>query len=682
MVERSAGYSIGVDVGGTFTDCIIFDESDETVEVVKVPSRPDRPDQAVLHGVGRLLEMDGADPAAVRHFCHGTTLATNTVIAETGVRVGLITTRGFGDVLFLRRLRFPDPTNINGPLPRHLVSRQDVREIEERVSAAGEVITPLDLEAVVAAVRELREKRGVEAIAISFIHSYRNDVHEVAAKAAIEAHFPDLFVCSSSDVWPRPREYERTLVAVMNAYVGQRTRRYLTGLGNGVRDMGIPAPVLVTRSNGGIMNVETAGQYPVQTMLSGPAAGVVGGLHFAKLAGFDRIVTWDMGGTSLDVSMIDGRLPQTDSARIGDYPLFLPTVDILSVGAGGGSLGWVDASGLLHVGPRSAGADPGPACYGRGGEQATLTDAYLTLGIIDPKHFAAGELELKPELAAAALTRLGTPLGLDAVATADAMVSVATAQIHSQFMPLLARYAVEPSEFALFPYGGAGPTHCFLFARSFGFQRVVVPLFPGLLCAWGSIIADLRFDVPRSIDVDLDRLDAGEFNRQLAEMSAQARDWMDRQGVPVHETLVFRQAHVRYKGQSFEVETALPAGHVEAAGIKRAFIDAYRGRYGYADEEAPLEVISAVVQAVGVTTKPERAPQLKTRATGSGRGSRRVYLDGAWREVTAVERAALAAGDVLAGPVVIDQPDTTTLVPAGFTVRVDEHLNLVGERDS
>ena len=672
--------SIGIDVGGTFTDCVLIDETDGTVELTKVPTVRANPAQSVIDGIARLLERSRIAAGDVRRLGHGTTVATNTVIEETGARVGVLVTEGFRDILALARVRFPRPTDINGALPRHLVSRRQVREVRERMGADGTVVTPVDTEQAVRAVGELIEECGITALAISFLHSYKNDAHERAVCRAVAAAYPGLFVSSSAEVSPRPREYERSLTTVMNSYVGERMRDYLSTFHDEAAARGIAASPLVTRSNGGIMNVDTAGRFAVQTMLSGPAAGVVGALHFAQASGFDRIIAWDMGGTSLDISVIDNRLRHTEEARIGDFPLFIPTLDVMSIGAGGGSLGWVDPSGMLHVGPRSAGADPGPACYDKGGQEPTLTDAYVALGIIDPARFADGELTLERDLALEALTRLGAQLGLSELGTAEAMIEVATAQIQTRFMPLIARYGIDPADYVLFPYGGAGPMHCFVFAKAAGIDRVVVPLFPGLLCAWGTIIADLRYEVPKAVDINIAELDEEPFNRMVAELDDQALAWLRQQGVPTTAHHVIRLAHARYVGQSFELEIPLPGGRITPAEIRRTFVERYHARYGYSDPSGPIEIVSLISQGVGTTTKPSTLPRLPHPRTGTHAGTREVFITGAWRKIAAIDREVLEPDRIYEGPLVIDQSDTTTFVPEGFRVSIDAHRNIVGER--
>ncbi|MCO5091652.1 hydantoinase/oxoprolinase family protein [Bosea sp. (in: a-proteobacteria)] len=668
----------GVDVGGTFTDCVmVLDNGD--VLLKKVATRSDSPDIAVLDGFSQLRERVVDEDCEIVHFGHGTTIATNTVIEENGADVGVLVTRGFRDSLFIGRARFPNPTNLNGPLPRPLVQRRNVREIDERLNVKGEVVRALDLDGAVEAAHALVREHGVKAIAVCLLHAYKNPVHERRIKEALGAALPGLLVTISSDISPRPREFERFTAAVMNSYVGERMRDYLMALRTKAKAAGVGAQILLTKSDGGVFNIETAADYPVQTMLSGPAAGVVAAHHYAKQAGFDKILTWDMGGTSLDVSVIGGRIPYTEEAQVGAHPLFLPSVDVFSVGAGGGSIASVDAVGMLHVGPRSAGALPGPACYGRGGTEPTLTDAYLALGIIDAGRFADKAITLDREKSLSALSALGERLSLDPLTTAEAVLEVATAQIQAKCMPFLARYGIDPDEYALLAYGGAGPTQCFLYARSAGIRRVVVPRYPGLLCALGTLVADLRFDVPRRIDSLVDGIDEQDFDDMLRTMATAATDRIAGQNIAVESTAIERLALMRYHGQSFELEIVLPPGRVGRERLKELFHAAHAARYGYADPAVSIELISIVVRSIGVRRKVELKGPVQPRPF-SPDGVRAVYTDGQWTEIPYVDRANLRAGHEMRGPLLIDQEDTTIFVTAGFDITVDSYLNVVGDR--
>jgi N-methylhydantoinase A len=381
-------YRLGVDVGGTFTDFALVDHEVGNLSILKVPTTPAHPADAILNGIQALVDRDGLNPESIQQFVHGTTLALNTILERKGVSVGLLITEGFGDVLQLRRLRLDDPSNLNSEVPQALISRADVAEVRERMRSDGEIYEPLDIDSLLNAAETL-VVRGAQALVISFLHSYRNPVHEDQAFAVISERYPELYICTSSSIWPQQREYERTLLSVMNAYVGRRLSDYFGELTNRLSELGVPSRVFSTRSNGGILTAGSAAQTPVVTLLSGPAAGVIGAAYLARQAGFDEVVTLDMGGTSADVSIVDGQASYSTENKVGDYPVIMPAIDISSIGAGGGSIAWVDRFGVLKVGPQSAGAEPGPACYDNGGTDATVTDAYLVLGIIDPDHFWA-----------------------------------------------------------------------------------------------------------------------------------------------------------------------------------------------------------------------------------------------------------------------------------------------------
>lgn len=667
---------LGVDVGGTFIDCILTDDSDGSMAFVKVPSEADT-GKSVIGGIETLLSSSSKLADKVGHLGHGTTVATNSIISGTGVSVGVITTRGFRDVLLLGRARFPEPTNLNGRLPSQLAPRDLIVEVDERIDVRGTVIRGLDSDDVERKIASL-VARGVKAIAVCFLHAHRYPIHELRVKALVEERYPDIFVSCSSEIHAKPREYERFLATVMNSSVGSRVAKYLDKVAVGASRLGIKPNLLVTRSNGGIMSADSAGSLPVHTMLSGPAAGVIAARYFAKAAGFENIVTWDMGGTSLDVSVLDGRVRHTDNARIGDFPLFVPTVDVVSVGAGGGSIARLDGAGLLHVGPASAGADPGPAAYDRGGTEPTLTDAYVTLGIIDPTKFAGSALRLRADLARSAIEKLGRTLGLDAERTAEAIITVATEQMYAEFMPVLARQGVDLRNAPLYPFGGAGPTHAFLFAQAVGFHKIVVPRHPGLLCAWGTILADVRYETSRAIGRELSHLRSGDIDETFAELDEEAMTWLKRQNIATRSTSIIRLANVRYHGQSFDIEIVLPGGGNTIQEIERRFLAAYEERYGYAESGRPLDLVSISSHVVGVTEKPHEAPSPVPTSRYS-RSERSIYIDGSWRQVPVFDRAEIEVGPRFAGPLVVDQLDTTVYVPSGFELYADAAGNLIGE---
>jgi N-methylhydantoinase A len=671
---------LGADVGGTFTDFVLVDEAGERVLNFKTPSTPADPARAILQGIEQLVDLHDVEAADIGYFVHGTTLGVNTLIQRTGAVTGLLVTKGFRDILEIGRLRLPDPTNYFVEKTPPLAPRRLVREVEERIMASGQVLKPLDLAQLHEAVQELVDL-GVEALAVCFMHSYRNPAHEQQAVAYLEERFPSLYVCSSSAIWPQQREYERALVAVINAFIGRRMHHYFTRLERNVRDLGVPAAILTTKSNGGIMTARSAREVPVETLLSGPASGVIGALHIGRQSGHDRLIALDMGGTSADVAVIDADVLYSTESAVANLPIVMPAVDVNSIGAGGGSIAWVDALGILKVGPRSAGAEPGPACYGRGGTEPTVTDAYVQLGIVDPRSFLGGRLPLDARLAQEALGRVGGQVGLSADELAAGVLDVTTANMQAQLMPLMARKGIDPRDFALLAYGGAGPTHALLLAREIGIRNVLIPPSPGTLSALGCLVADIKRDSIRTIYRDSAELDVEELEHDFRELETEARAWLADQRLRIETAMTVRSADMRYKGQSFDITVPLPAAEsTSMAAVRAPFHQAYQRIYGIADEKAPVEVINVRVTVIGVTAKPRQAVAPDGDGGRLQLGSRPVREGG--RELTAAvyQRARLRAGDSFSGPSIIDASDTTVYVPTGYTGRVDEWRNLLVER--
>ena len=676
---------LGVDIGGTFTDFALLDETSGALTVLKLPSTPERPSASVFTGVETLAREHGIDPTAIGAFVHGTTLAVNTIIERKGARAALFITEGFRDVLNIGRHRIPDVFNFFSELPAPLVPRARVIEVPERTLADGRVLRGLD-EAVIVRALERLVAEGVTAIAVCYLHSYKNGANELATRRIIAAHAPDLYVSLSSELWPQMREYERGLVAVMNAYVGRRMSVYFADLERELRSLGVTAPVLSTKSNGGVMTAAEAGERPVETLLSGPAAGVIGASFVARLGGHARVITFDMGGTSADVAVVDGEPRFSTENHVGDFPVIMPAIDVTSIGAGGGSIAWIDRDGVLKVGPHSAGARPGPACYGQGGADATVTDAYVALGVIDPARFLGGRVKLDASLADAALERLGRALGLGVPEAAESVLRVATSQMYAALVPLMARKAVDLDRFALLPFGGAGPTHGFLLAREVGIKRVVVPPSPGVLCAIGSLVADVRRDFVRTIHESLRREAAPALMKRIRDgfhaLADEGRRWLTGQGLDFEATHSLWSVDIRYLGQSFELMIPVTENVVaDASGeaLRKAFHANYAQVYGYTDEQADLEILNLRTTAIGVTLKPDIAAHAAGRPVATAVRERRIFLDGAPRTARVLERASLQPGVRLAGPVIVEQYDTTVLVPAGYAVTADRSGNLIGE---
>lgn len=683
-------YRLGVDIGGTFTDFLLMDEERGTYNLVKVASTPDHPSDAILEGLRRLTDVYRIDPSEIVSFVHGTTLAVNTLIQRSGANVGLLVTEGYRDILELRRLRLDDPSQLYSDKPEPLVPRRHVREIRERLLVDGSEYIPLDLDQVERSAQALFAD-GVETLAISFLHSYRNPAHEQIARDRVQHVFPDLYVCTSSEIWPQFREYERTLVAVMNAHIGQKMETYFTALEHELREAGMRTAIYSTKSNGGIMTARSAARVPVETLLSGPASGVIGAASVALQSGHPRVITFDMGGTSADVSVINGDLSYSTEGHVGEFPVTMPAVDVSSIGAGGGSVAWIDAEGVLKVGPRSVGSSPGPACYGRGGTEPTVTDAYVELGIIDPARFLGGELTLQRDLSHAALKTIGQRLGCDAQQAARYVLSVATANMYAEFIPLMARQGVDARDFALLAFGGAGPTHAFMLASEVGIDRVVIPLTPGVLCALGCLMADFRSDFIRTLYLRLSEVAPPDLERRFDEIEHEARTWLSEQNIDQAADLtgmrLVRSADMRYRGQSFELTIAVPHDLSTSSGVDEllsGFHQHYEQIYGHSDREAETEIISVRVQVVGQTIKPNVMTRVndttRTSALPEPLGVRTVRLASPALDVPVYERAALTPGMVLNGPCIIEQYDSTVFVTPGFRIEIDSQRNAIGAR--
>ena len=671
-------YRLGIDIGGTFTDFSVLDASTGTMIALKTPSTPPDFATAVRHGLARLVDEHRIDVSEIGVVVHGTTIAVNTVIQRTGARLGLLVTSGFRDLLEIQRLRIVNPSDLNSNRPAPLIGRADTFEIDERALADGTVDRALD-EARVAEVGRELAGRGVEAIVVAFLHAYRYPIHERRAKEILGSVVPHLPVNASSDIWPQAREYERTSLAVIDAYVQPKVRRYLDEFRRALEEHHVPAVPYVTKSNGGIMPVDAARRFTVATLLSGPASGVMGAAYVAGEAGVRDCITLDVGGTSADIAIIEGGRPRSStSEHIGDFPLIMPVVGVSSIGAGGGSVAWVDEIGVPKVGPQSMGSRPGPACSGHGGTDATLTDAFLVCGFIDPDRFLGGLMRLRRDLAEEAVGRVADAIGTSVPEAAESIVRVAVSTMYAEFSKTISKNAVDPRDFALVPFGGAGPLVGCLVARELGMPLIFVPRSPGTLCALGAITADILNDAVLSVRMRLED-DLASLAPRYRTLEEQLAAWVADHRLTPLATHFRRTADMRYVGQSYQIEievdpTWLDTRNREA--LAAAFHRGHERMYGHADERAPAEIVDIRVQMRG--TMP--SVTLETIAPGSGhprpRRRRPILLDGASMSADIFARADLGEGDRLVGPAILEQDDTTILLPAGFEGTVDRHGNL------
>lgn len=671
---------IGIDVGGTFTDFVLVDPAAGTMRLFKEPSVPQDPSAAVERGLATLLAETGTTGADVELVVHGTTIGLNAIIQRRGARMALVVSTGNRDILEIARLRLPSSYDFTAPRERPLVPRDRVFEIEARMRSDGTIVAEPDEDALAALAEAIREA-DVEAVSVMFLNSYRDASLERRVADALRARLPHVLVSESGVIWPEIREYERCLVGALNAYVQPMMTRYFDRLEAGLARIGVGAPVYITANNGGTLALETARARPIDTVLSGPASGVVASAAVGAGAARRRLVTFDMGGTSADIAVCRAGEPEfTQATFVGDFPLMMPVVNVGAIGAGGGSIVWVDAQGLLKVGPLSAGADPGPACYGRGGHEPTVTDCYLALGIIAPDRFLGGRMRLDVDAAEAALTALAPALGIDGAdapaRVAEAALRVASARMGTEIGKLLAREGVDPRDFALVAYGGAGPTHACLLAESAGLDAVLVPMTPGAFCALGAVLADVRRDYVRTArHVLAEGLSADEWPAVaaiLAELEEEARAFIAREGdlVGAHDLVVSVQ--LRYPGQAYEIEVAVPEAArrtLGSASLADLFHAEHARLYGFSEPGSPV-VTSTIRLGVIGRMAAIRLPEVPARATPEG-GTRPVFRDGVWREARVHARADLGEGALVEGPAIVEQADTTTFVLPGWRARAD-----------
>jgi N-methylhydantoinase A len=673
---------IGVDIGGTFTDIVALDREGRLV-LTKVPSTPKDLLQGIDLAVRRILERAGAPASAVERFIHGTTVATNAVLEQKGAVTAVLTTEGFEDVLELgrqKRSRMYD-LDMDIETPTFVAPRRRRIGIRERLDGRGRVLIPLDEAQVRAAVAALRDD-GVRAIAVCYLFSFIDPTHERRTREICREVAPDISVSLSSEVDPTFREYERLCVTAFDAYLGPVVKRYLAGLSETLANLGIAAVPLVMRSRGGIVSAKIAAQQPVTLFLSGPAAGVIGAKVAAERSGVRDFVSLDMGGTSNDVAVVRGGEPLIAAeGSIGPYPVRTPMVDVNTIGAGGGSIAWIDGAGGLRVGPRSAGADPGPACYGRGGDQATVTDANVLLGYLNPARFAGGLMTLDVAAAERAVGLVARRLGLDTMAAAAGIHRVINARMADQIRLVTIKRGYDPREFSLVVLGGAGPVHGVALAEEMGMAEVIVPEAPGVLAAFGLLAAAIEHHHARTLPGRADAIDLAAVNRCLAELDAAGRARMAEEGVAQADVRVAYAADMRYVGQAYELEVPIgaPLAADGVADVVPAFHAVHERVYGYARAEQPVEFVN--FRAVHRYPLPEPRVSPPARAGGDAAaarvGERRAYFTpGGFVGAGVYDRARLPIGSSVVGPAIVEQADTTTVVPPGYAAAVDPSGNL------
>jgi N-methylhydantoinase A len=672
--------ALGIDIGGTFTDFTLIDPMSGAVHTHKRPSTPKAPSQAVARGIEELMGRLGRRPGDIGSFVHGTTIALNALLERRGADVVLLVTAGNRDILEIARLSRREKLNIKAAQPVALVPRRRVLEVPGRIDKDGEEVAALTQDEVARLAARVAAE-GAESCAVCLINAHANPAHEAMLAAALEQGTAGRPCSRSSELWPEIREYERAVVAVLNAYVQPLMSRYIDRLHRETAEIGLHARLYITQSNGGVMSADTARRKPVHTLLSGPASGVVGAAYAGRLAGVTEAVTVDIGGTSADVSLIRGGEPaHSTEAAIGDLPVVMPSVDVFSVGAGGGSIARVDDFGLLKVGPASAGADPGPACYGLGGVEPTLTDAYVVCGYVNPDNFLGGAMKLDRARAEQAVGRIADALRRSLEETAQDILDIATITMSTALLPLMTKRGVDPRDFTLIPFGGAGATHACLLSDDIRISRILVPPSPGTICALGAAIADVKADYIRSLRVRLDQADAAALRAVYAELEGEARAWLRDDSPAVEGVTIHRSADMRYRGQAFTIEVDVPDAiglpQLAAATLADLFHDRYQELYHNSFRDSAIELINLRVRVIG----RRRPPTLRRVASAAGPddrplpcGRRRILYARAAHDAAIYERATLKSGHVLLGPALIEQLDTTTVVAPDRIARVDDY---------
>jgi N-methylhydantoinase A len=658
---------LGVDVGGTFIDVVFYDDERSELKWAKAASSPANPAAGVLAA----LERSNIDLREIDRFVHGVTIGTNAILERKGAPVWMITTRGFKDTIEVARTNRTVLYNIKTVKPPPLVDRRQIIEIDERILATGAVLRAMDGGEIIAAAQRLSFETPA-ALVVCFLHSYANPQHEEEATRLLRSQLPNWFICNSAEILPEMREYERFNTAVINGYIGPIMQQYLSRLESLLHAKGYAGEVFLMISSGGIVTAKRAARFPVQTVLSGPAGGVAAALHLGQLLGMRNLITYDMGGTSTDVCLIDDlNVPITSDQFIEDYPIRTPQIDIHSIGAGGGSIAWVDAGRILKVGPRSAGASPGPACYAAGGTEATVTDANVVLRRLSASRKLAGSVELSETLAQQAVAQVAAAVPqLDTIAAAEGIVRIAIARMVSAIKEISISRGYDPRDFVLLAYGGAGPMHAAFIADELDITKIVIPPRPGNFSAFGALISNIRHDYVRSLRVDLSTSDLCGILEAFAQLEASARETMIAEGIPGEKITIVRACGMRYIGQSWDLAVRISSSTREPRELADLFHRAHEQRFGYrlADK---VEVVGLRISAIGEIEKP-RLPEWtdEGEAQSALLERRSVHFAGKGAPTPIYDRDRLPRGTKIAGPAIIEEMGSVTIVPHDWNLEV------------
>ncbi|MCI8549073.1 MAG: hydantoinase/oxoprolinase family protein [Lachnospiraceae bacterium] len=669
---------IGVDVGGTNTDICAIDEATGELMVYKLPSSLKDQSQAVVGGVKKIVEKYGLRYEEVDRFIHGTTVATNAILETRGARTALVTTKGFRDLLEIGRQKRPDLYDLQMDKAPVLVPRNLRFELSERMNYRGEILDELKDEELLELVGRLAESHA-EAVAVLFLNAYLNPENEARVKAVIEERLPGIYISTSSEISNQFREFERLCGTVLNSFVGPEVKKYLDNLKHTLEQIGIKK-VYINHSNGGLMSIKEAAAYPIKTGLSGPAAGVIGVQYLMDLIGVKNVITIDVGGTSTDISMIvDGTIESSKDKNISGYPVRIPSIDISTIGAGGGSIAWVDSGGILKVGPQSAGAEPGPACYNRGGKKAAITDARVVLGHLNNKELLNGQLPIDASLSFQAVEALSEKIGMNVEETARGIVTVGNSNIVKEIKNVTVEKGYNPTDFALVAFGGAGPLHAAELMEELNMPMAIIPKAPGLLAAYGLLTEDMRRDFVQTNVLDLNHIPFSSITDRYNRLEREAASWFEKERIPEEERELTYYLDMRYKGQNYEIAVNFDKEIVSMEQLKERFTETYLRLYSYSSADE-IQIVNFGLSAIGHIAKPRTAREdyVGEDSSGAVMGSRMVLMeDGSREKYLLYDRERLHCGNVVFGPAIVEQMDSTTIILKNQKAVVDEYFNMV-----
>ena len=681
--------ALGIDIGGTFTDLVVIDRHSGNIDTAKVLTTPDDPATGVLTGIAELLAETGYDASEVSQAVHATTLATNLILERKGGPVAYVTTAGFGDILIIGNERKGDAEKYDLFYTKQapIVPRRRTVDVVERTGADGSVVVPLDIEQARSSLADLLAREPVDAVAVCFLHSYANGNHERQVADIIAELDPELYVAVSSEVWPEYRELPRACTTVMSAYVGPTVTRYIARLDEELAHQGIGARLQIMGSSGGIISAATVARRPVQLVESGPAAGVMAAAHIGRLSGIDNLISFDMGGTTAKAGLVrDGQAAIAHEFFVGGtassgvkqintgYPIKIPVIDLAEVGAGGGSIAYLDSGGALRVGPDSAGSEPGPACYGRGGTQPTVTDADLVLGYLNPDFFLGGRMTIRPDLAHATLAELAEPIGLTPQEAAAGVYEVVTATMAAAVRVVTLERGIDPRDFTLLASGGAAGVHVARLAEEFGIAEVVIPANPGVGSAVGLLTSDVVTDHVRTQVIDSVDADTAHIEAIYAELEATAVAEISAEGFAPNEIVLEREIDVRYRHQAHELTVPLHGCDLDRAAT--AFNELYEQLYSIRQSD-PVEFVNYRVRVIGPVSKPDWSTDEAAAAPPEPHSHRPAWSGGEMTDTPVYRRHSLLPGPTIAGPAIIEEPSSTVVVPKGWIASTNRWLSLV-----